>query len=140
MVAVDEKRSLRPSFFPTLLAEVGSRELHGYDSLSSSFSRLWGCADLHRVSLYDCWKGDRPATARGSGRKRCADRGAWRGREQGGQFFETLSDGQEARRWELREFVAQDDGMVTLGHYAWHVKVTGKVGESDFAHVVSARW
>jgi hypothetical protein len=30
--------------------------------------------------------------------------------------------------------------MVTLGHYAWHVKVTGKVGESDFAHVVSARW
>ena len=65
--------------------------------------------------------------------------GTWRGREQVGRFFETLSDGQEARQLELREYVAQDDMVVALGHYAWHVKATGKVWESDFAHVLSVR-
>ena len=65
--------------------------------------------------------------------------GTRRGREQVGQFFETLSDGQEARQLDLREYVAQDDRVVALGHYAWHVKATGKVWESDFAHVLSVR-
>src|SRR5215211_7208207 len=65
--------------------------------------------------------------------------GTWRGREQVGQFFETLSDGQEARQLELREYVAQDDRVIALGHYAWHVKATGKVWESDFAHVLTLR-
>ena len=39
----------------------------------------------------------------------------------------------------LGEFVAQGDKVVVLGHYVWHVKATGKVWESDFAHVVSVR-
>jgi uncharacterized protein len=65
--------------------------------------------------------------------------GTWRGREQVGQFFETLSDVLEVRQLELREYVAQDDRVVALGHYAWHVKATGKVWESDFAHVLSVR-
>jgi ketosteroid isomerase-like protein len=65
--------------------------------------------------------------------------GTWRGREQVGEFFRILSETQEPRQLELREYVAQDDRVVTLGHYAWHVKATGKVWESDFAHVVSVR-
>jgi uncharacterized protein len=59
----------------------------------------------------------------------------WHGREQVGQFFQTLADTQEVRQFEPREFVAQDDKVVALGHYAWHVKSTGREWESDFAHV-----
>ena len=65
--------------------------------------------------------------------------GTRQGREQVGEFFQTLSDTQEPRQLELREFVAQDDKVVALGHYAWHVKATGKVWESDFAHVLTVR-
>ena len=65
--------------------------------------------------------------------------GTWHGREQVGQFFQTLSDTQEVRQLELREFVAQDDKVIVLGHYAWHVKSTGREWESDFAHVLSVR-
>ena len=65
--------------------------------------------------------------------------GTWRGRDQVGEFFQTLSDVQEARQFEPREFVAQDDRVVALGHYAWHVKSTGREWESDFAHVFSVR-
>jgi ketosteroid isomerase-like protein len=61
--------------------------------------------------------------------------GTWQGREQVGQFFQTLSEAQEPQQFEPREFVAQDDRVVALGHYAWHVKSTSKVWESDFAHV-----
>jgi uncharacterized protein len=65
--------------------------------------------------------------------------GTWRGRDQVGRFFQTLSDVQEARQFEPREFVAQDDRVVALGHYAWHVKATGKEWESDFVHALSVR-
>jgi uncharacterized protein len=65
--------------------------------------------------------------------------GTWRGREQVGQFFQTLSDVQEVRQFEPRDFVAQDDRVVALGHYAWQVKSTGRVWESDFAHVFAVR-
>ena len=65
--------------------------------------------------------------------------GTWQGREQVGQFFQTLSEAQEPRQFEPREFVAQDDRVVALGHYAWHVNSTGKEWESDFAHVFTVR-
>ena len=65
--------------------------------------------------------------------------GTWQGREQVGKFFETLSDVLEVRQLELRGFVAQEDRVVALGYYAWNVKATGKVWESDFAHVLSVR-
>jgi len=65
--------------------------------------------------------------------------GTWQGREQVGQFFQTLSEAQEPGQFEPREFVAQDDRVVALGHYARHVKSTGKEWESDFAHVFTVR-
>ena len=40
---------------------------------------------------------------------------------------------------ELREFVAQGDKVVVLGHYVWHVKATGKEWASDFVHALSVR-
>jgi ketosteroid isomerase-like protein len=49
--------------------------------------------------------------------------GTWRGREGVGEFFRTVSDTQEVRQLEVREFVAQEsDKVVALGHHAWHVK------------------
>jgi len=65
--------------------------------------------------------------------------GTWHGRAQVGQFFQTLGDNQEVRQFEPREFVAQDDKVVALGHYAWHVKSTGREWESDFVHVFTVR-
>jgi len=66
-------------------------------------------------------------------------RGTWRGPEQVGEFFRILSDTQEPRQLDLREFVAQGDKVVLLGHYVWHVKDTGKEWESDFVHALSVR-
>ena len=66
-------------------------------------------------------------------------RGTWRGPEQVGEFFRILSETQEPRQLELREFVAQGDKVVVLGHYKWHVKATGKEWESDFVHALSVR-
>ena len=39
----------------------------------------------------------------------------------------------------MREFVAQGDKVAALGHYAWHVKSTGRGWESDFVHVLTVR-
>jgi ketosteroid isomerase-like protein len=41
--------------------------------------------------------------------------GIWHGREQVGQFFQTLSDTQEIRQLELREFVASMIRSLRLG-------------------------
>ena len=66
-------------------------------------------------------------------------RGTWRGPEQIGESFRILSDTQEPRQIELREFVTQGDKVAVLGHYIWHVKATGKEWESDFVHALSVR-
>src|SRR5947209_16685031 len=65
--------------------------------------------------------------------------GKHHGREQVAQFFSTLAKAQEVREFEPREFVAQGDKVVALGHYAWRVKASGREFESDFAHVFSVR-
>jgi ketosteroid isomerase-like protein len=65
--------------------------------------------------------------------------GTYHGVEEVSQFFSSLGDIQEARQFEPREFVAQDDRVVALGHYAWHVNSTGREWESDFAHVFTVK-
>jgi ketosteroid isomerase-like protein len=57
------------------------------------------------------------------------------GREGAGQFFASLAEHQDALRFEPREFVAQGDKVVVLGHYAWKVKRTGRTFECPFVHV-----
>jgi hypothetical protein len=61
--------------------------------------------------------------------------GKRRGHEQMGQFFASLVDTQEVQHFEPREFIARGDKVVALGHYAWHVKSTGREFGGDFAHV-----
>jgi ketosteroid isomerase-like protein len=46
---------------------------------------------------------------------------------------------QETLEFEPREFIAQGDKVVSLGHYRWRVKTTGREFSSDFAHVFTVR-
>ena len=54
-------------------------------------------------------------------------------------FFATLARDQEPIEFEPREFIAQDDKVVALGHYRWRVKDTGREFESDFVHIFTIR-
>ncbi|MGH9966379.1 MAG: nuclear transport factor 2 family protein [Pyrinomonadaceae bacterium] len=65
--------------------------------------------------------------------------GKRRGQEQIGQFFESLVDTQEVQHFEPREFIADGDKVVALGHYAWLVRSTGRQFGGDFAHVFTVR-
>jgi uncharacterized protein len=65
--------------------------------------------------------------------------GKRRGRGAVGEFFSTLASLQDARSFEPREFIAQGDKVVVLGHYVWQVKANERTYESDFAHVFTVR-
>lgn len=51
------------------------------------------------------------------------------------QFFETLGNTFVFERFEPREFVAQGDVVVALGHYQGRPKTTGRAIETDWAMV-----
>ena len=65
--------------------------------------------------------------------------GKRQGRGAVGEFFSTLASLQDARSFEEREFIAQGDKVVVLGHYVWQVKANERIFESDFAHVLTVR-
>src|SRR4051812_45557456 len=65
--------------------------------------------------------------------------GKRQGRGAVGEFFSTLASLQDARSFEPREFIAQSDKVVVLGHYDWQVKANGRTYACDFAHVLSVR-
>ena len=65
--------------------------------------------------------------------------GRYSGREEVGQFFTRLADAQDVKTFEPREFIAQGDKVVALGHYSWRVKSTGREYEGDWAHVFTIR-
>ena len=61
------------------------------------------------------------------------------GRDAVGEFFATVARDQEVLEFEPREFVAQGDKVVSLGHYKWRVKETGREFASDFVHIFTVR-
>jgi ketosteroid isomerase-like protein len=61
------------------------------------------------------------------------------GREQVGEFFATLAATETAVEFEPREFIAEGDQVVVLGHQRWTVKATGITYEDDWAHVLTVR-
>jgi uncharacterized protein len=61
------------------------------------------------------------------------------GRESVTEFFSQLGDAEENLKFELTDFIAQDDKVVVLGHHAWRVKATNKEYASDFAHIVTVK-
>jgi uncharacterized protein len=65
--------------------------------------------------------------------------GTRRGPERVGEFFSQVLDTEEPLHFEPREFVAQGEKVVALGHYAWRVKSTAREYESEFVHVFTVR-
>ncbi|HYD81334.1 MAG TPA: nuclear transport factor 2 family protein [Paucimonas sp.] len=65
--------------------------------------------------------------------------GKRKGREQVGKFFAQLAAAQEVLQFEPREFVAQGDKVIALGHYAWSVRDTDRNFEGDWVHVFTVR-
>jgi ketosteroid isomerase-like protein len=65
--------------------------------------------------------------------------GSRHGKEEVRKFFDELSDAQHVLQFDPQEFIAQDELVVALGHYAWSVRSTDRMYESDFAHVFSIR-
>jgi uncharacterized protein len=65
--------------------------------------------------------------------------GTRRGRKEVADFYTKLAETQETLSFEPREFVAQGDKVVVLGHYAFRVKATGRKFESDWAEVFTIK-
>ncbi len=65
--------------------------------------------------------------------------GQRQGRNQVAQFFAKLAEMQDAEQFELREFIAQGDKAVALGHYRWRIESTRRSYSSDFVHAFTIR-
>jgi len=63
----------------------------------------------------------------------------YRGRGDVGKFFASLAEQVEFQTFEPREFIAQGDKVVALGHYKARVKATGRTVETDWAMVFTVR-
>ena len=61
------------------------------------------------------------------------------GRDGVADFFATLARDQDVLEFEPGEIIAQNDKVVSLGHYRWQVKETGRDFESDFVHIFTIR-
>ena len=61
------------------------------------------------------------------------------GRDSVRDFFATVARDQDVIEFEPREFVSEGDKVVSLGHYKWRVKDTGREFASDFVHIFTVR-
>ena len=55
------------------------------------------------------------------------------------EFFARVAESEEFQQFEPREFVAQGDTVVAIGHYRAVTKATGRGFESDFVMVFTFR-
>jgi len=65
--------------------------------------------------------------------------GKYKGAQELGQFFSKLANTFEPVSFTPQEFIAQNDKVVTLGEYTWHVKSNGRTFSSRWAHVTTIR-
>ena len=56
-----------------------------------------------------------------------------------GEFFRLVAESEEFQQFDPREFIAQGDTVVAIGHYRAVTKATGKGFDSDFAMVFTLR-
>jgi ketosteroid isomerase-like protein len=71
--------------------------------------------------------------------KNVAIAGKRTGRDAVTDFFATVTRDQDMIEFDPREIVAQNDKVVSLGHYKWRVKQTGRDFASDFVHIFTIR-
>ena len=55
------------------------------------------------------------------------------------QILAKLSEMQDVEQFDIREFVAQGETVIALGHYRWRIKSNGQFYESDWAHAFGIR-
>jgi ketosteroid isomerase-like protein len=65
--------------------------------------------------------------------------GERRGKAAVAEFFKQVSESEDFQQFEPREFVAQGDKVVALGHYRAVTKATNKAFGSDFVMVFTLR-
>jgi ketosteroid isomerase-like protein len=65
--------------------------------------------------------------------------GTRRGRDGVAEFFQQLAASLEFQQFEPREFIAQRDKVVALGHYVGSWKATGRSFESDWVMIFTLR-
>lgn len=65
--------------------------------------------------------------------------GSRHGREQVAQFFTVLAETLETQQFEPRQFIAQDDMVVVLGHERHRAKSTGRSYEGEWVQVFTLR-
>ena len=65
--------------------------------------------------------------------------GARKGKTGVAEFFKIVGETEDFQLFEPREFIAQDDKVVALGHYRAVTKSTGKTFDSPFAMVFTLR-
>lgn len=61
------------------------------------------------------------------------------GQDQVVEFFKKVDELLESEKFEINQYVSQGDTVVALGEYTWRSKVTGKIIDAHFAHVVNIR-
>lgn len=65
--------------------------------------------------------------------------GSFHGKQGIAEFFSKLDASTQAIRFEPREFIAEGDKVVVLGHATWHVKSTGRELDTPWVHVFTLR-
>ena len=65
--------------------------------------------------------------------------GERRGKASVAEFFKTVAETEDFEQFEPREFVAQGNTVVAIGHYRAVTKATGKRFDADFAMVFTLR-
>ena len=55
------------------------------------------------------------------------------------EFFKRVAETEDFQQFEPREFVAQGDTVVAIGHYRATAKATGRAFDSDFVMVFTLR-
>jgi uncharacterized protein len=61
--------------------------------------------------------------------------GTRHGKAGAADFFATMAASEDTLKFEPREFIAQDDKVVVVGHYEGKAKPSGRVYETYFIHV-----
>lgn len=65
--------------------------------------------------------------------------GKRQGCDQVAEYFRLASERQAMREFSPKEFIAQGDKVVVLGHGAWTAKDTGRDFDSDWVHVFTLK-
>jgi ketosteroid isomerase-like protein len=65
--------------------------------------------------------------------------GSFHGKQGIADFFSRLDANAQTLRFEPREFVAEGDKVIVLGHATWQAKPTGRSFDTPFIHVFTMR-